>query len=109
MENLELKIVFVEDPKIGGYTAYFKNIPNVIAEGETKQQAYDNLIELLAIVVEYKERQKYVFVTYDPLYEQVVCVHEKYQTECKKCKPLRKKRAKQGVYHLTTQKFKIKP
>jgi hypothetical protein len=52
---------------------------------------------------------KYVFVTYDPLYERVVCVHEKLQSECDKCKKLRKLRNKEGCYHLETQKFLIRP
>lgn len=51
---------------------------------------------------------KYVFVTYDPLYERIVCVHEKLQSDCKKCEVLRRKRNKKGCYHLETQRFKIK-
>jgi hypothetical protein len=39
--NEEVK--FVEDPG-GGYTAWFIEIPNVITEGETKEEAYHNLI-----------------------------------------------------------------
>jgi hypothetical protein len=55
------------------------------------------------------KKKQYVFVTYDPLYERVVCVHEKLQSECDKCKRLRKARDKKGCYHLETSKFLIRP
>jgi len=53
-----------------------------------------------------KVNRKYVFVTWDPLYERVVCVHDKLDSECKKCKKIRKKR--DGAYYLETSKFLIK-
>ncbi len=43
-------IVFVED-KNGGFTAFFKEIPNVITEAETKDKAIDNLIKALHDIV----------------------------------------------------------
>lgn len=53
---------------------------------------------------------KYVFVTYDPLYERVICVHEKADSECEKCKALRNKRWKtKSPYMPERHKFKIKP
>jgi hypothetical protein len=52
---------------------------------------------------------KYVWVTFDPLYERVVCVHEKLQSDCDKCRPIRNKRWKEkNTYFLETSKFKIK-
>jgi len=42
MKNL-FKIIYVEDPKIGGYTAFFKNFPNIITEGNTRKKARKNL------------------------------------------------------------------
>ena len=63
-----------------------------------------------AVIDTLKPKTKYVFVTYDPLLEQVVCVHEKQNTECPKCKALRKKRwDSKNPYFLETSKFKIKP
>lgn len=57
-----------------------------------------------------KTKTKYVWVTYDPLYERVVCVHEKPNTDCEKCKTIRNKRRKEKcTYFLETSKFKIKP
>jgi hypothetical protein len=39
--------------------------------------------------------KKYVYVIYDPLHEKVICVHNKNNMECNKCKTLRIKRFKQ--------------
>jgi hypothetical protein len=52
---------------------------------------------------------KYVYVTYDPLLEQVICVHQHFTSECKLCKKIRKKRVDENSpYHIRTMKFKIK-
>ena len=61
---------------------------------------------------EIKTKTRYVWVTYDPLYERVVCVHEKADSECDKCRRLMKKRIKDGsnpCYYPEASKFKIKP
>ena len=50
---------------------------------------------------------KYVWVTYDPLYEQVVCVHENHDSQCKKCKALRNKRWKSKSSYMPDM-FKLK-
>jgi len=46
-KNLSLDCIMVEDPKIGGYTAFFKQFPNIISEGETVKEAKDNLINAI--------------------------------------------------------------
>jgi len=54
-------------------------------------------------------KTRYVWVTFDPLYERVVCVHEKLNTDCEKCRSIRDKRWKENnTYFLETSKFKIK-
>lgn len=53
-----------------------------------------------------KNKREYVFVTWDPLYERVVCVHKKYQDDCKECRKIRKER--NGAYYLETNKFLVK-
>lgn len=63
---------------------------------------------------EYLRRQvrsyQYVWVTFDPLYERVVCVHEKSESFCPKCKKIWNERVKEGSpYQLIANKFKIKP
>jgi len=54
------------------------------------------------------KKRKYVFVTWDPLYERVVCVHDKLEDTCKKCEKIRRKRNKSGAYYLYTKKFLVK-
>lgn len=52
----------------------------------------------------------YVWVTYDPLYEKVICIHKKGNSYCKKCKKIWDEReAERCLYQLETSKFKIKP
>lgn len=51
----------------------------------------------------------YVWVTYDPLYEKVVCVHKKSDSFCPKCKKIWDKRVKENsLYQLEASRFKIK-
>ena len=47
--------VMVEDPKLGGYTAFFKQIPNIIAEGESSDEAFENLMNALHDVFQYQK------------------------------------------------------
>lgn len=55
-------------------------------------------------------KTKYVWVTYDHLYEGIVCIHEKPNSDCEKCKTIRNKRRKEKCrYFLETSKFKINP
>ena len=41
-ENLGMEI-YVEDPILGGFTSFFKDFPDIVAEGETKEEARKNL------------------------------------------------------------------
>ena len=52
--NIPLNAVLVEDPKIGGYTAYFKQLPDIIAEGETDEEAMKNLMNAVHDVFMFK-------------------------------------------------------
>lgn len=57
MENhLQLNAVFVEAQE-GGYTGYFVEFPEAIAEGETQLEVEANLVEALKIVLEYKKEE----------------------------------------------------
>ncbi len=57
-------------------------------------------------------KKKYVYVTYDPLLEKVVCVHDKSNTFCNTCDKLNKKRMKSSgagsLYFLQESKRLIK-
>ena len=43
----ELTAVLVEDPNMGGYTAFFDEKQYVIAEGDTQEEAIKNLVTSL--------------------------------------------------------------
>ena len=52
--TLPVTPIYVEDEKIGGYTVFFKEFPNIISEGETKEDALDNIIRTVHDVFKYK-------------------------------------------------------
>jgi len=45
--NMNLRLIFVEDPKSGGFTVFFKQFPNIIAEGDTRKAAKRNLFNAI--------------------------------------------------------------
>ena len=49
--SIKLTFVFVK-VKEGGYAAYVKEIPGANAQGDTKEEARENLKEALALVLE---------------------------------------------------------
>lgn len=50
-KNLSLTAVFVEDPE-GGYAAYIEEIPGVNTQGETLDDARENLKEALSMILQ---------------------------------------------------------
>jgi hypothetical protein len=52
--NLPLTVIMVEDPKIGGYTAFFKQFPNIVAEGDSDKSAMNNLMNAVHDVFTYQ-------------------------------------------------------
>lgn len=46
--------------------------------------------------------KKYVYIIYDPLNERIICVHNKTNVECRKCKKIRKEN--RDAYHLQEYK-----
>lgn len=51
-------------------------------------------------------KTKFVYVTYDPLFEKVLCVHDKANKGCPICN--KKKYKKRDSYHLEEYKLKIR-
>ena len=49
---------------------------------------------------------KYVYVTYDPLIERVLCVHDKPNSVCRICK--KREYDKRAAYQLERSRFLIK-
>lgn len=56
--DFSLTAIMVQDPKIGGYSGYFKQFPNIIAEGETDEELLNNLMYALSIVMEDKNNDE---------------------------------------------------
>jgi predicted RNase H-like HicB family nuclease len=52
-----LVAILVEDPTLGGYTAFFKQFPNIISEGETEDEAIQNLLNAIHDVFSYQSQQ----------------------------------------------------
>ncbi|MCA1758329.1 MAG: type II toxin-antitoxin system HicB family antitoxin [Bacteroidales bacterium] len=51
LNNLSFTAVFVEEPK-GGYSAYIEEIPGANSQGETLDEAKENLKDALQMVLE---------------------------------------------------------
>jgi predicted RNase H-like HicB family nuclease len=49
MENTKLRLncVLIQDPSDGGYTAFFAEFPDVIAEGDNENEAQHNLMSTM--------------------------------------------------------------
>ena len=54
LSALPLTAILVEDPNIGGYTAYFKQFQNITAEGDTEDEAIHNLVNAVHDVFKYQ-------------------------------------------------------
>lgn len=50
-------ILLVEDQTIGGYTAFFAEFPNIVVEGETKEEAKQKLFDVAQSVFDFKRKQ----------------------------------------------------
>ena len=51
IKNLSFTAVFIEVPE-GGYSAYIEEIPGANSQGETLEEAKENIIEALHLVLE---------------------------------------------------------
>lgn len=55
--EIPLTPIFVEDSNLGGYTVYFKEFPDIISEGETQEEALQNIKNTVYDVFKYKNLQ----------------------------------------------------
>ena len=53
-------IIKLEEPKEGGYTAQCLEIPVAISEGDTKEEALENIKEAIQLVLEVTKEQAQV-------------------------------------------------
>lgn len=49
--------ILIQDPEDQGFTAYFAEFPEVIAEGNTEKEAKSNLIHALKVMLEIKRSE----------------------------------------------------
>lgn len=49
--------VMIEDPSTKGYTAYFAEFPEIIAQGENIESAKDNLFSALKSMLDFKREE----------------------------------------------------
>lgn len=49
--------ILIQDPDDNGYTAYFAEFPEVVAEGNSEDDAKKNLIEALKIMLEIRRSE----------------------------------------------------
>ena len=52
--ELEFDLIMIEDQKQGGYSGYFKQFPNVFAEGDTEHELITNLFNALHDIFDYE-------------------------------------------------------
>ena len=65
MEN-KLKLTIVYSPcKEGGFTAYIKEMRGVISEGETKEEARENVIDALELMLEVEREESNKEIQYE--------------------------------------------
>ena len=57
--NFKLTGIFVQDPNDKGFTAFFAQLPNIIAEGDTEEEATRNLIQTVQTVFEHQQNNGY--------------------------------------------------
>jgi len=55
--SINLTGVIIPDETVGGYTGYFAEIPEVIAEGNTMDELRENLLQALITVWDVKKEQ----------------------------------------------------
>ena len=53
--TLQLTGIFVQDPQDKGFTAFFAQLPNIIAEGDNEEDATKNLIQTVQTVFEHQK------------------------------------------------------
>jgi predicted RNase H-like HicB family nuclease len=56
--NLSLNAIMIQDKNLKGFTAYFKQFPNVIVEGENEKDVMTNLFDALHDVFKYKSESE---------------------------------------------------
>jgi len=56
--KIPLTIIMVKDPNTGGFTAFFKQFPEIIAEGDSDKDVIKNLMNAVHDVFQFKNQIK---------------------------------------------------
>ncbi len=56
--SISLNAIMIQDKNDNGFTAYFKQFPNIIAEGENEKDVLRNLFDALHDVFKYKSQSE---------------------------------------------------
>ena len=55
LKTFTLDIFLIEDKELGGYSAFFAQFPNIMAEGENEEEAIKNLNVLVHDVFQHQK------------------------------------------------------
>ena len=72
MNNTFYKVI-IEPQTEGGFTAYVPKLPGCVSEGETYQEAYDNIQEALELYLQ-TAKERNIKIYDDDIHISEVCV-----------------------------------
>lgn len=55
--HIQLTAVLISDDEAGGYMSFLEGMPEVSAQGETEQEALDNLVEAFNFVLQFRKEE----------------------------------------------------
>jgi hypothetical protein len=68
--NLPMTITLLQSSACPGYTAYFKQLPEIIAEGDNEDEAVQNLLNAVYDVFKYEGEKKSVEINNEGMHIQ---------------------------------------
>ncbi len=58
LSTLPLTVIMIQDPKVSGYTVYFKQFQSIVAEGDNEDDAIQNLINAVHDVFKFQSMKE---------------------------------------------------
>ncbi len=55
--KLNLTAILIQDSDVGGFTSYFAEFPEAVAEGDTQDEAVSNLFQALSSMIEFRKSE----------------------------------------------------
>lgn len=56
-KRLGFTMLLIQDPNDKGYTAFFAEYPNVVVEGDTRDEAKEKLFSVMTTVLQHKKNE----------------------------------------------------